>query len=185
MQRESTRKETTQFLDLTHEQRSFLKEQFKFIDRAHTGHIYVSDLKELLGAVGETVTDQHIAHISGILEDQGLRKIDLNTAMRIWSEFRELKLNEEEDDDDGVLHAFVAMGGNLDKTGCVKKQTLVDIIKVQFGLTIDIEAMLEDADLNIDDDLKYTEFLALFGSGGSQRTSRINSIFSIASSYVY
>ena len=73
------------------------------------------------------------------------------------------------------------MGGNSDKTGSVKKQVLVDIITVQFGLTVNIDEMLEEADLDIDDELSYADFMALFGGNGSQRTSRIISLFSVAS----
>ena len=35
------------------------------------------------------------------------------------------------------------MGGNSDKSGMVKKSTLVNTIQVVFGLTINIEEMLE------------------------------------------
>lgn len=39
----------------------------------------------------------------------------------------------------GAVDAFVACGGNSDKTGHVHRDTLVRIIKKDFGLTIDIE----------------------------------------------
>ena len=38
-----------------------------------------------------------------------------------------------------AVDAFVACGGNSDKTGHVHRDTLVRIIKHDFGLTIDIE----------------------------------------------
>lgn len=37
------------------------------------------------------------------------------------------------------VDAFVACGGKPDKSGFVRKDTLVKIIKVDFGLTINIE----------------------------------------------
>ena len=37
------------------------------------------------------------------------------------------------------VDAFVACGGEPDKSGHVKKETLIKIIKHDFGLTIDIE----------------------------------------------
>lgn len=42
-----------------------------------------------------------------------------------------------------AVDAFVACGGNADKSGVVKRDTLVRIIKVDFGLTIDIEALID------------------------------------------
>lgn len=100
-------------------------------------------------------------------------------ALRIWSYFRTLAQVEEEDTDTDVLYAFVAMGGNLDRTGTVKKQRLINIITVQFGLTIDIEEMLEEANIEKGKDLTYSDFMAIFGPGSSQRTSRLNSLFSV------
>ena len=38
-----------------------------------------------------------------------------------------------------VVDAFVAMGGDYDKTGTIKKETLIGILKVEFELTIDME----------------------------------------------
>lgn len=38
-----------------------------------------------------------------------------------------------------TVDAFVACGGRPDKTGFVRKETLVKIIKGDFGLTINIE----------------------------------------------
>ncbi|RHY97665.1 hypothetical protein DYB37_011023 [Aphanomyces astaci] len=41
-----------------------------------------------------------------------------------------------------VVDAFVACGGKPDKSGVVKRDTLVKIIKIDFGLTINIEVRL-------------------------------------------
>jgi len=38
-----------------------------------------------------------------------------------------------------LVDAFVAMGGNPDKSGAVRKDKLIDVIKNEFQLTIDIE----------------------------------------------
>ena len=38
-----------------------------------------------------------------------------------------------------IVDAFVAMGGNADKSGSVQAEMLVNVIKVEFEMTIDIE----------------------------------------------
>ena len=97
---------------------------------------------------------------------------------------KDLNLKDEEEETDyDILNTFIAMGGNNDKSGGVKKQKLVDIIKVQFGLTINIEEMFIDAGIEADDELSYYDFTLLLESGGSQRASRICSIFSQASGF--
>lgn len=45
-------------------------------------------------------------------------------------------------DESDVLDAYIACGGNEDKSGCVHRDLLVKIIKGDFGLPIDIEALI-------------------------------------------
>lgn len=94
---------------------------------------------------------------------------------------KELNLKDEEDVDLDIVNTFVAMGGNMDRTGVVRKQKLIDIIKNEFGLTIDIEAMFEEAGLDAEEDLNFYDFTCLLEAGGSQRASRICSFISFAS----
>ena len=41
-------------------------------------------------------------------------------------------------DETELLDAYVAMGGESDGGGCVDAQKLIDTIKIEFGMTIDI-----------------------------------------------
>lgn len=43
-----------------------------------------------------------------------------------------------------LVDAFVAMGGNPDRTGYVQRDTIINIIKNEFELTFDIEDFLEE-----------------------------------------
>ena len=60
-------------------------------------------------------------------------------------------MNEKENEEDEYLDAFVALGGLPTKEGEISKSTLIDIIKNEFELTIDMEDYLKqiggDADL--------------------------------------
>ena len=49
--------------------------------------------------------------------------------------------NEQENDADEYLDAFVALGGQPDKEGTVSKENLIEIIKAEFELTIDMEEL--------------------------------------------
>lgn len=128
------------------------------------------------------MTEDQFELIQTTLRDQQVTRIDALMALRVWSHYKQQVLQEQEDDDNDVLNAFVAMGGNFNKTGLVLKQTLVDIIKNQFGLTIDLEMMLQDVGLEGEEELTFADFNALFGSTGSGRSSRVCSLFSMASS---
>jgi hypothetical protein len=60
-----------------------------------------------------------------------------------------------------IVDAFVACGGNPDKTGHVERNTLVKIIKQDFGLTIDIEDLIDAVDADGSGEIEYEEFKAL------------------------
>ena len=44
------------------------------------------------------------------------------------------------------MEAFVAMGGSMDKTGNVDSAKLINIVKGEFKMTIDIERLINEID---------------------------------------
>ncbi|KAL7684874.1 putative flagellar calcium-binding protein calflagin [Plasmopara halstedii] len=65
------------------------------------------------------------------------------------------------EDDSDMIDAFVACGGKPDKTGFVRKETLVKIVKTDFGLTINIEEMINKLDVNGSGEIEFEEFKAI------------------------
>lgn len=55
----------------------------------------------------------------------------------------------------------MACGGKSDKSGIVQKDTLVKIIKHDFGLTIDIEELIHKIDADGSGEIEYSEFKSL------------------------
>ena len=68
---------------------------------------------------------------------------------------------ESFDDESDMIDAFVACGGLPNKKGCVKRDTLVKIIKHDFGLTIDIEELINKIDSNGSGEIEFEEFKTL------------------------
>ena len=60
-----------------------------------------------------------------------------------------------------MIDAFVACGGNADMSGSVETKKLTKIIKDDFGLTIDIERMIDMIDKDKSGKIEYDEFKAL------------------------
>ncbi len=58
------------------------------------------------------------------------------------------------------MDAFASMGGGPGISGTVKKSIIIDIIKNQFNLTIEIEKMLEE--ITQDNELNFLDFCRLF-----------------------
>lgn len=58
-----------------------------------------------------------------------------------------------------LVDAFVALGGRSDKSGVVNKSALMEIIKREFELSLDLEAMIEGVQT---DNLDYETFCSIF-----------------------
>lgn len=73
------------------------------------------------------------------LEGRNIFKLDAAAILSCIKWYKEYQLaNDYEGDADEYLDAFVALGGDTDKTGTIHKNTLIEIIKVEFELTIDM-----------------------------------------------
>ena len=64
----------------------------------NTGFIDFEELRLLLERIGETVSDERMVQIIEILEERGIKKVDLFSALKVWSHVKEWKTGDEEDD---------------------------------------------------------------------------------------
>lgn len=85
--------------------------------------------------------------------------------------------NEQDNDGDEYLDAFVALGGEPNKDGYVSKDNLISIIKVEFELTIDMEEYLRKIGGNTDE-INYYHFCVLLDAGTGGNPSRVSSYLS-------
>ena len=93
-----------------------------------------------------------------------IAEVDPNNEGKI--EYSDLKLRlvarevdrMEGTDETELLDAFVAMGGQPDGEGCVDADLLIRIIKKDFGMTIDIEALIEEVDEDGSGEIEFDEF---------------------------
>jgi Ca2+-binding EF-hand superfamily protein len=71
------------------------------------------------------------------------------------------KLKQQKEDEKDTLDAFVAMGGNEDKSGSIDADLLIDVLKNQFKMTINIEALIKEVDEDDSGKIEYNEFKTL------------------------
>ena len=72
-----------------------------------------------------------------------MHKLDLNCLLTAIKWFKDQQMtNDTEGDVDEYLDAFVALGGQPDKEGSISKEVLIEIIKIEFELTIDMVVSL-------------------------------------------
>jgi len=68
------------------------------------------------------------------------------------------KLNQQKEDEKDMVDAFVAMGGNKDKSGSINADLLINVLKNQFKMTINIEALIKEVDEDESGQIEYWEF---------------------------
>ena len=90
-----------------------------------------------------------------------------NTGYIKYSDFKPRIMEREmakalaNNDDSELLDAYVAMGGDEDGGGCVDADKLIYTIKQEFGMTIDIEKLIEEIDEDGSGEIEFDEFRAL------------------------
>jgi hypothetical protein len=70
------------------------------------------------------------------------------------------------------VDAFVALGGQSDKSGVVNKGALMEIVKREFELSLDLETMIEGVQM---DNLDYETFCSIFEQDREKNEGRLAS----------
>jgi len=68
------------------------------------------------------------------------------------------KRAENFDDENDMIDAYVACGGQPNKGGHVRRETMIQIIKYDFGLTCDIEDLINKIDSDGSGEIEFDEF---------------------------
>lgn len=97
------------------------------------------ELPIILDACGYRLPDDVLVRMNEYLDTKNLQKVDVNTLIMAVKWYKDQQLtNDQEGDVDEYLDAFVALGGEPDKEGFISKDVLIEIIKTEFELTIDM-----------------------------------------------
>ena len=124
------------------------------------------------------MTDERIKQLNEFLDSKQADKVDVPILLMTLTHLKELELNnEQEQDADEYLDAFVALGGQPDKDGYVSKENLIQIIKAEFELTIDMEDFLRKIGGN-SEEINYYQFCVLLDAGTGGNPSRVSSYLS-------
>lgn len=177
----SIRFDADEYPNITRSEFEKVKELFRRHDTNNSGNISKSELLDLLKDMGNYMHEQIKKRIGDELENKGVRYIDLGVALQMVNDVKDWE-EEDEDLNDDYVNAFVAMGGNPDRSGIVRKDTIINLIKNEFELTFDIEELFEKSSVTADE-LDFQAFCSLFeGNGDDEKSiSRANSLLSLMS----
>lgn len=144
---------------LTQQEIDGCREAFLAFDKDRSGTIDTWGLKQVLEAMGQKVTESEVFQMVNEVDENMSGSVGFGEFLRII-EIRKERA-ENFDDESDLVDAYVACGGNPDKSGNVRRETLVKIIKHDFGLPIDIERLINDIDADGSGEIEFEEFKQL------------------------
>ena len=143
-------------MPLSEDQMELCKTAFDQFDKDKTGFIDRFELRLVFEQLGNKLSEETLFSMINEVDERNIGKIEFYEFIRIYERF-----NDSEEDEQDMIDAFVAMGGNEDKSGEVDSNLLIDIVRNQFQMTIDIERLIDEIDDNQDGTLQYDEFKQL------------------------
>jgi calmodulin len=136
------------------------REAFNTFDADGSGTIDTQEMKLLLEAIGENPTEEELFRFMADVDEDGTGEIEFAEFLRAFEKQRGGQTSLEDELD--TLDAFVALGGNRDKSGSLDIARLVRVVREEFGMTIKIDKLLDELDKDKDGKVSYSEFATLF-----------------------
>eukprot|EP00195_Chlamydomonas_chlamydogama_P001697 CAMPEP_0202919866 /NCGR_PEP_ID=MMETSP1392-20130828/76554_1 /ASSEMBLY_ACC=CAM_ASM_000868 /TAXON_ID=225041 /ORGANISM="Chlamydomonas chlamydogama, Strain SAG 11-48b" /LENGTH=148 /DNA_ID=CAMNT_0049613327 /DNA_START=173 /DNA_END=619 /DNA_ORIENTATION=+ len=137
---------------LTEEELDLCRKAFQMFDKDGSGTIDVRELKTALNALGQNPTDEELFVMISQVDEDGSKEIEFPEfvkAIQINKAMSEKSAVEQD-----TIDAFVALGGNSDKSGKISIARLRHIAE-EFELTLNVEKLVgEEGKLDMD----YEEF---------------------------
>ncbi|EAS05296.1 dynein 18 kDa light chain (macronuclear) [Tetrahymena thermophila SB210] len=143
---------------LSEEEKKACKESFDAYDKLGYGTLEVEELQKVLEELGEKPTKEELYKMISEVDKTNKGYIEFNDFMRAIAYY---KMLEKESENDDTLEAFVAMGGSVDKSGNVDTAKLIQIVRDEFNMTIDIERLIHEIDHDKSGKISFDEFKAL------------------------
>ena len=136
------------------------RDAFNTFDADGSGTIDTQEMRLLLEAIGENPTEEELLRFMADVDEGGKGEIEFSEFLRAFEKQRGGSLSKDEESD--ILNAFAALGGNVDKSGFLDNSKMVSTIRDKFGMTIRVEKLIEELDVDRDGRINYTEFRNLF-----------------------
>ncbi len=127
-------------------------------DEDGLGAIKTQELGAVLEKLGFQLDDKELYKLIYEVDEKNTGMIDFGDFLTLY---RKYKYAGVEDDNQDVIDAFVAIGGNEDLSGHVDAQKVIEIVKKEFQLTIDIEKLIAEVDADGSGEIEFDEFKTL------------------------
>lgn len=144
---------------LAQEEIDACRDSFIHFDKDGSGTIDKYELAKVLEAMGQSPSEEELFQIISKVDQDNSGEIDFVEFLQVIENQKVMAAMGDNESD--LIDAFVACGGHLDKSGHVERKVLVQLIKKDFGLPIDIDRMLDELDTDGSGEIEFDEFKAL------------------------
>uniref|UniRef100_A0A7S0RS27 EF-hand domain-containing protein n=1 Tax=Pyramimonas obovata TaxID=1411642 RepID=A0A7S0RS27_9CHLO len=145
---------------LTDQELEHFRKKFQQFDRDNCGRLDLWELRGLLSSVGQDPTEDELSLLISAVDDHGNGSVGFQQCVELLENMK--KRDNKERGDKGTVAAFVAMGGNEDKSGELNTERLKTVVK-DYRLSINIDGLLLDIDSDSSGYIDYEEFMTLLG----------------------
>ncbi|CAD8081074.1 unnamed protein product [Paramecium primaurelia] len=151
-----------------------LMTQAKRYDPKGTGYVSKNEVDDIMRDLKLLNNEKMIAKFKEEIKTYDGKVLELKQICDLYCKLKnyQQQLEDEETITQEYIDAFVALGGQPDRSGYVQKQTIIDIIQKEFELKIDLESFLGDFQLT---QLEFEDFCQLFENAGEDAKSFITS----------
>ena len=147
---------------LTQEEDNKCNKAFEAFDKDGSGYIDANELRVVLEMMGQKQPEEAIYRMITQASPTQECTITLQEFKQVIGEQKKFQGASQAED---TLDAFVSLGGEQDGSGHVNADRLIDIVKNEFQMTIDIEQLIREIDDDGSGQIEYEEFMALLSSG--------------------
>ena len=149
---------------LTPEEENKIAIAFKAFDKDNSGFIDGDEFQVVFDILGYKISEESVEKMISDCHDfdkKDNRQINFEEFKRLIAEQKKFQYASNAED---TLDAFVALGGEEDGDGAIQANQLIDIIKNQFQMTINIEKLIQEIDEDGSGQIEYDEFMQLLSS---------------------
>ena len=137
------------------------REAFNTFDTDGSGSIDAQEMRSLLEAIGVNPSEEELFRFMSEVDLDGTGEIEFGEFLRAFEKQRSGQNSMENQLD--ILDAFVALGGNRDKSGYIDIQKLMKVVKDDFQMTYKPDKLLElIAKDKEPTKLTFTDFVGIF-----------------------
>ena len=137
------------------------KEAFDAFDLDNSCFIEINELKYALEEMGHKPSEEELYKMMNEVDIEGKNEMSFDDFVKIIVKQKNIQKEKEEHD---ILDAFVALGGNYDRSGEINVDEVKKIVLEEFQMIIDQNKQQMEIDSDGNNTIDYNEFKDLLSN---------------------